>query len=110
MPCALVALALTGCLARVQLARAIQESCHAPPTFPGEPVTFQAVVLAQTRNSLHVEFERFGVDYFSITVEFRSPPEWAGFIVDLHYQDEPVLDAVELAIGSSVNFSAVPPD
>jgi hypothetical protein len=109
----LTALLAFGCLAcspRPERVKLLRQDCVATPTAIGEAVQFQAEVLAQTKNNLHMDFDGFGADFSSLTVKFNSPPPWRGVVIDLHYQGEAVLDGVALPVGSSFRFDAASPE
>jgi hypothetical protein len=107
---ALLALGSSACSSRTEGARVVRQICESPPTAVGEAVQFQAVVLAQAENDLHVDLDAFGVDFSSITVQFSDPPQWRDLSAKLYHQDKAVLDGVVLTVGTSFGFSAVPPD
>lgn len=107
---AILALACLACSPRPERVRLVRQDCVAPPTPMGEAVQFQAEVIAQAENNRHIDFDGFGADFSSLTVKFNSPPPWEGVVVDLHYQDEAVLNGVALLVGSSFQFDAAPPE
>jgi hypothetical protein len=106
---ALLASGSAACSSHTEGARVVRQICEAPPTSAGEAVQFQAVVLARAENDLHVDFDSFGADFSSITVQFSDPPQWRDLSAKLCYQDEAVLDGVVLTVGTSFGFRAVPP-
>ncbi|WP_395792985.1 hypothetical protein [Aquimonas sp.] len=106
----LLAVGALACSPRPERVRLVHQDCLAPRTVIGQAVHFQAEVLAQTENNLHIDFDGFGADFSSLTVKFSSPPAWSGVVVDLHYQGEPVMDGVALLVGSSFQFEAAPPE
>lgn len=107
---ALLALGSSACSSHTDRVRVVRQACEAPPATAGEAVQFEAVVLAWAENDLHVDFDRFGANFSSITVKFTHPPQWRDLTAKLYHQGEAVVDGVVLAVGTSFVFSAIPPD
>lgn len=106
----LLALSSSACSSRTERVWVVRQTCEAPPATAGEAVQFEAVVLSWAKNDLHVDFDRFGADFSSITVKFSDPPQWRDLTARLYHQGEAVVDGVVLAVGTSFGFSAIPPD
>lgn len=107
---ALLAICSSECTSRMEGVRGVPQVCEAPPTLAGDAVQLKALVVAQADNDLHMDFDRFGADFSSITVQFNDPPAWRGVRTKLYYQGDAVVDGVVLGVGMSFRFSTVPPD
>lgn len=83
--------------------------CENESASSGEEVDFYVKVSAFRKDALHLDFDTFGADFSAVEMLVESPEAWRGTLLDVYYQDLPLLSGRELAPGASLNFKATPP-